>query len=200
MIVKTKMLIGSPILLANIEECLRAFCANFAGAHLSGVPVPSHAPVAGIGQNNYLYRQPIFLLIIQPFQMARAKNIRVEFPMRCLLLVVGMALFAAPLSHKFYLFASRQSFRGGDQGRAVIHRGAIDTDLGGQQQCRLLSLDKRYDFKQIFGASFPDLICLSSPVCEIAELFIPDDPTFIRKLSSSFLRGPPGLTPCRVVC
>jgi hypothetical protein len=132
--------------------------------------------------------------------MPCAKNICGQFAIRCLLLAVGLALFAAPLSHKFYLFASQQSFRARDQGQAVNYLLSFGTDLGDQQQCRLLSLDKRYDFKQIFGASFPALILISSPICEIAEFFIPDDPTFNRTLSSSFLRGPPMLSSCRVVC
>jgi hypothetical protein len=114
-----------------------------------------------------------------------------EFAKKGLLLVIGVALFAAPLSHKFYLFASQQSLRRGDVAHMIKHPKGLGTGLRDFEHCRLLSLDKRYDFKQTFGVLFPFLIPIAVPFRSNANKSIAADPTCIRSVCSSFLRGPP---------
>jgi hypothetical protein len=117
-----------------------------------------------------------------------------EFAKKGLLLLVGLALFAVPLSHKFYLFASRQDLRRGGSAQMVKHPKGFGTALRDFEHYRLLSLDKRYDFKQTFGALFPFLIPLAVPFCSKTNRSITTDPTFIRSVCSSLLRGPPFLS------
>jgi len=114
-----------------------------------------------------------------------------EFAKKGLLLVIGLALFAAPLSHKFYLFASQQSSQRGDVAHMLKHPKGLGTGLRDFERYRLLSLDKRYDLKQTFGALFPFLIPISVSFRSKANRSITADPTFIRSVCSSFLRGPP---------
>jgi hypothetical protein len=120
------------------------------------------------------------------------KNIRDEFVIKCLFLAVGLALFAAPLSHKFYLYASQQSFRAGNPHHQAGERRFSAAALGDHQQCRLLSLDKRYDLKQPFGTIFPFLSQFPLPVRKINRLPTWDDYTFSRTTITFYLRGPPG--------
>jgi hypothetical protein len=117
-----------------------------------------------------------------------------EFAKKGLLLVIGLALFAAPLSHKFYLFASQQSLRRGDVAQMIKHPKGLGAGLQDFEHYRLLSLDKRYDFKQTFGALFPFLIPIAVPFCIKANQSIAVSPTIIRPVCSSFLRGPPFLS------
>jgi hypothetical protein len=141
-----------------------------------------------------------FLKEIRRFQMGYARNIRGEFAMRCLLLAAGLAFFAAPLSHNFYLFASQQGFRSGNPVRVIRHSGFSGTGPSNHQQYRLLSLDKRYDFKQIVGVPSPFFILTPSPIRDKALLYTLNDSIFIRAIYPSRLRGPPSSSLIRGFC
>jgi hypothetical protein len=122
--------------------------------------------------------------------MDSAVNIQGEFAKKSLLLLVGLALFGAPLSHKFYLFSSQQSFRRNMMTGNADHSPLSAIGLHDYHKCRLLSMDKRYDYKQTIGI-FPFLILIVSPEPGDWEHYVPTDPTIIRIISASYLRGPP---------
>jgi|SRR5579859_77655 len=123
--------------------------------------------------------------------MGFAKNTGREFAKRFLILLLGLALFAAPLSHKFYLFSSQHGFRHITSAGNADRSGYYPIALPDHHQCRLLSLDKRYDHKQTYGLVFPFLIPITSAKAGKPEHYVPTDLTVVRSVSSSYLRGPP---------
>lgn len=123
--------------------------------------------------------------------MGFAKNTGKEFTKKLLFLLIGLALFAAPLSHKFYLFSSQQSIQRGGSFGNTVHSIPPVAGLADYHKCHLLSLDKRYDHKQNYGLVFPFLIHITSPNTGKPEQYVPTNLTVVRSVSSSCLRGPP---------
>lgn len=121
--------------------------------------------------------------------MGTVKNISQEIAKKLLFLLVGLALFAAPLSYKFYLFSSRQSIQGGGSAGQI---GFPTAGVPDHHKGVLLSLDKRYDHKQAYGLVFPSLIPITVPDTGKPEHSAPTDLIVVGPVYSSYLRGPPG--------
>jgi|GEM_PF-2543909 len=123
--------------------------------------------------------------------MRHAENTGREFAKKLLFLLLGLALFAAPLSHKFYLFSSQQSIRRGGSFKPTAYSIHPNMGVADNHECRLLSLDKRYDHKQTYDLLFPFLVPITWPKPGKTERYVPTDLAVVRGVPSSYLRGPP---------
>jgi hypothetical protein len=75
---------------------------------------------------------------------------------KCTLTVIGLVLFTAQLSYKFYLCANMPAFH--PDGKATQHKTRVssaDPSFPNYQSRQCLLLDKRYDYKHTFALLVP---------------------------------------------
>jgi len=109
--------------------------------------------------------------------------------------IVGVILFMAQLSYKFYQCAS-VPLKGSQEyfpvhGQAAAHSVSFSND-DGQDRC-LLSLDKRYDLKHIYYLP-GSIFCLAPlPLAGFSEVYFLSPRAVSRPNLLSSLRAPPSI-------
>jgi len=110
---------------------------------------------------------------------------------KCVLLVVGLVLFSAQLSYKFYLFANLLPYQAGYSD--IKHSITIKSVPGTPGfHCDLfLLLDKRYDRQPTHTLLTPIFQVQHFSIKTTRRLIIPTGNAIYISLPASSLRGPP---------
>lgn len=107
--------------------------------------------------------------------------------------VVGLVLFTAPLSGKFYLSANMPVL-GSAEHSSTHHRLLAESHVpGGKTKLARLSLDKRYDLATVFGLPAPVIgtVRYTLKVIHLSTLHPGNPPGGVP--ATTHLRGPPFL-------
>ena len=126
--------------------------------------------------------------------MRRQKNIRRRGVLKGIFFIVGLVLFTAQLSGKFYLRASMPVTASPGEYSARQHEPGGQHAVSGNTNNTRLSLDKRYDLTTVFGLPAPIIRVLHS--CAGVQRVLPlhADAPSVGILLFTLLRGPPSPT------
>jgi len=121
--------------------------------------------------------------------MSRSRHIWKGLVFKVIFSVVGLTLFTAQVSYKFYRSASMPVFGSAQAGHK--HSGYIP--VSGTDSKTRMSLDKRFDLKTSFALLTPVFCFLhfAGTALILPSLSAPE--TVDNKLVLSYLRGPPAV-------
>ena len=109
----------------------------------------------------------------------RHKKTRAVF--KSVLFLIGISLFTAQVSYKFYALSSRP----------VYHQVAANADLHHYDHRLSLSLDKRYKVQKVVAFPTPVFRLDGHPLASRPEQVFDQPPVLELQLSDPVLRGPP---------
>jgi hypothetical protein len=125
--------------------------------------------------------------------MNRVRNRWRRFAFKCTLSVIGLALFTAQLSYKFYLCASRPVFNASVKAMPLKSQIGLHPFFPKYHSRDLPSLDKRYDLKQISELFAPPSLQEHLPLKQKKEFYLPTEAAISSAAFRVSLRGPPSV-------